>query len=139
MTQVQIHGRRPRPCWRSARKQAQQDWEAVLMFARASLEGDGDIHEEAQAMLLILGGNVERWRRATRLALTHTADAIERWPANAKPQRTRTTIEDKVYSEPLTWPLFIRAIELCHEVFDNLAGLQRDLDKIAFGDHEQAD
>jgi hypothetical protein len=33
----------------------------------------------------------------------------------------------------------IRAIELCHEVFDILAGLQRDVDKVAFGDHEQAD
>jgi hypothetical protein len=66
---VEIYGRRPRP-WRSARKQAQQDWEAALMYAGASLKGDGDIHEEASAMLLSLGGNTERWRRATRLALT---------------------------------------------------------------------
>jgi hypothetical protein len=111
----------------------------VLTYARASLEGDGDIHEEAQAMLLILGGNVERWRRATRLALTHTADAIERWPANARPQGTRAAIEDEVYSNPLTWPLSIRAIELCHAVFEILAGLQRDVDKVAFGDREQVD
>jgi hypothetical protein len=138
MTRVEIHGRRPR-LWRSARKQAQQDWEAALTYARASLEGDGDIHEEASAMLLSLGGNVERWRRATRLALTHTADAIERWPANAKPQEGRPAIEDEFYSNPLTWPLSIRAIELCHAVFEILAGLQRDVDKVAFGDREQAD
>jgi hypothetical protein len=138
VTLVEIRGRRPRP-WRSARKQAQQDWEAALMYARTSLEGDWDIHEEASAMLLILGGNAERWRRATRLALTHTADAIKYWPANANPQGTCTTAQDEVYSNPLTWPLYIRTIELCHEVFAILAGLQRDLDKVAFGDHEQAD
>lgn len=138
MTRVEIHGRRPRP-WRSARRQAQQDWEEVLTFARASLEGDGDIHEEAQAMLLILGGNVERWRRVTCLALTHTANAIKYWPVSAKPGETRTPMQELFYSSPLTWPLQMRAIELCHEVFDILAGLQRDLDKVAFGDHEQAD
>lgn len=109
------------------------------MYAGASLKGDGDIHEEASAMLLSLGGNVERWRRATRLALTRTAAAIEHWPANARPQGTRTTIEDEAYSNPLTWPLLIRAIELCHAVFEILAGLQRDVDKVAFGDREQVD
>jgi hypothetical protein len=139
VTRVEIHGRRPRPWWRSARRQAQQDWEEVLTFARASLEGDGDIREEAQTMLLILGGNVERWRRATRLALTHTANAIRYWPANASPQGARTAKEEEFYSNPLTWPLSIRAIELCHEVFDNLAGMQRDMDKVIYGDHQQAD
>lgn len=138
MTRFEIHGRRPRP-WRSKRKQAQQDWEAALTYARASLEGDGDIHEEAFAMLHTLGGNAERWRRATCLALTRTAGAIEHWPANAKPQETRTTVENELYSNPLTWPMCIRAIELCHEAFDMLAGIQRDVDKVVFGDHEQAD
>ena len=138
MSQVEMHGHGQRPR-RSARKQAQQDWEAVLPYARASLEGDGDIHKEALAILHTLGGNAERWRRATRLALTHTADAIERWPVNAKPDGSRKTMEEEVYVNPLTWPVSLRAIELCHEVFDILAGLQRDLDKIAYGSQEQAD
>jgi hypothetical protein len=139
VTRLEIHGRRPRPWWRSARKQAQQDWEEVLTFARASFEGDGDIHEEASRMLLSLGGNAERWRRATRLALTHTAKAIKYWPANGNPQGARTAKEEEFYSTPLTWPLCIRAIEVCHEVFGILAGLQRDLDKAILGHHEQAD
>jgi hypothetical protein len=128
-------GQRPR---RSARKQAQQDWEAVLMYARASLESDGDINEEALAILHALGGDAERWRRATRLALTHTADAIKHWPVNATPG-TRQTMEDELYSNPLTWPLSIRAIELCHAVFEILGGLQQEVDKMVYGQQERAD
>lgn len=138
MSQVEMHGDGRRQ-HRSARKQAQRDWEDALTYARASLDDGKDIHEAAQAMMHALGGSAERWRRATRLALTHTADAIERWPANAEPGTRMTIEEEEVYSNPLTWPLSIRAIELCHEVFDILAGLQRDLDKIAYGSQEQDD
>ena len=136
MSQVEMYPDR-KPPRRSARKQAQQDWEDALTYARASLDDDNDIHEAALAMMHALGGNVERWRRATRLALTHAADAIERWPANAEPGTRLTIEEEEVYNNPLTWPLTIRAIELCHGVFDILAGLQRDLDKIAYGSQEQ--
>ena len=99
MTTFEMHGRRPRP-WRSKRKQAQQDWEAALTYAAASLKvGDEDIREEAFAMLHTLGGNAERWRRATCLALTRTAGAIEHWPANGKPQEPRKTLRSEPFRE----------------------------------------
>ena len=138
MTQVEIHGHSEQPGRRTARRQAQLDWEESLTYARDSLARDGVIAEDALAMLHALGGTVERWRRATRLALTHAANAIHYWPTNARPEGKSQTVEDEVYNNPVTWPLTMRAIELCHAVFETLAGLQVEIDNIA-RDHKASD
>lgn len=133
MTQVEMSGRSERPR-RTPRRQAQLDWEESLTYARDSLERDGDIAADALTMLHAVGGTAESWRRATRLALTHAANAIARWPANAPPEGQTT--QDEVYNNPMAWPLTMRAIELCHAAFETLAGLQCDVDKIVAGDHD---
>jgi hypothetical protein len=111
-----------------------------LTYARYSLDHDGVIADDALAMLHALGGTAERWRRATVRALTHTAKAIDRWPTKNPSDGARRTVEDEVYNNPMTWPLSIRTIELCHAAFETLAVLEGDLDKvIARGEEDQAD